>query len=85
VLAFEPDAANRARLDGHVRLNDLSNVVVHDHGLSDTESEVAMVRPVASNSGVTRLALPGETPDFSMGVRRLDDVLDGTRPRPCRS
>jgi FkbM family methyltransferase len=85
VLAFEPDAANRARLEGHVRLNDLSNVVVHDHGLSDTESEVAMVRPVASNSGMTRLALPGETPDFSMGVRRLDDVLDGTRPRPCRS
>ncbi|KRF40878.1 hypothetical protein ASG96_08680 [Terrabacter sp. Soil810] len=82
VLAFEPDAANRARLEGHVRLNDLSNVVVHDHGLSDTESEVAMVRPVASNSGMTRLALPGETPDFSMGVRRLDDVLDGDETPP---
>ncbi|WP_020142605.1 FkbM family methyltransferase [Terracoccus sp. 273MFTsu3.1] len=77
VLAFEPDATNRERLERHVRLNDLANVVVLDHGLADVESEVAMVRPVAANSGMTRLARSGETPDFSMGVRRLDDVLAG--------
>lgn len=85
VLAFEPDATNRGRLERHNRLNRLTNVVVHDHGLGDAESEVAMVRPVATNSGMTRLARPGEAPDFRMAVRRLDDVLagpsgDGTPP-----
>jgi len=82
VLAFEPDATNRERLERHVRLNDLANVVVHDHGLADVESEVAMVRPVAANSGMTRLARPGEIPDFSMGVRRLDDVMVGQAVPP---
>ena len=76
VLAFEPDEANRSRLERHVRLNNLPNVEVFDHGLGDDSGKVSMVRPVATNSGMTRTARTGETPDFSMQVKRLDDVAD---------
>ena len=75
VLAFEPDAANRERLERHIRLNSLTNVVVHEHGLADVEAKLPMVRPVATNSGMTRRARPGETADFTIAVRPLDGVL----------
>ena len=76
VLAFEPDEANRSRLERHVRLNNLPNVEVFDHGLGNASGNVSMVRPVATNSGMTRDARTGESPDFSMQVKRLDDVAD---------
>jgi FkbM family methyltransferase len=75
VLAFEPDEANRSRLLRHVGLNRLPNVEVFDHGLGEASANVSMVRPVAANSGMTRAARSGETPDFAMQVRRLDDVI----------
>ena len=76
VLAFEPDEANRSRLERHVRLNNLPQVEVFDHGLGDESGSISMVRPVATNSGMTRVARAGESPDFSMQMKRLDDVLD---------
>lgn len=59
VHAFEPNPAAAERLRWHVAANGLSQVMVHEAGLSDAEGEAELVVPGSDNLGAgTFAAIP---------------------------
>lgn len=95
VLAFEPSARFRNRLDEHIKMNNLHNITVVDRGLSDKEEELSLFLGGDSASfhwvgnseplGAERVTLTTLDKFVRMhGLTRLDFVkvdIDGHEPR----
>jgi FkbM family methyltransferase len=83
-FAFEPTPANAAALLHNARLSALENIDVCTAALSDTAGILRMVQPHATNTGGSRLAVPGTgTPDgigIHVAVRPFSDFLSLLRP-----
>lgn len=87
VDAFEPEPANRARLQKHLRMNNLTWVTVHAQAVSDESSLVTFYR-CADDDGGHALWNPGmiernvksrSNPScITVRTVRLDDVVRGT-------
>ena len=52
VLAFEPSPRDRSRLNRHIELNGLNNVIVYPYGLSETPQEAVLWIARDSNPGM---------------------------------
>jgi FkbM family methyltransferase len=95
VESFEPNPACLARLDEHIRLNGLGNVVVHPVGLSSEPASMKLRvqanRDAPSpHSGTGTLADVRETAtdvivgEYDVEVRRGDDIVFERPDRPVR-
>lgn len=75
VLAFEPDAGNRALLQRNAGENRASTVTISACGLWSEDAELALVAsPDAGNSGMPSLVRPGDGP--TVRCLALDGAVD---------
>lgn len=85
VHAFEPQPDNRRRLEEHVAMNGLSDVVtIHPVALSDQPGEVELhtfANPAANHGQSTFFAGSHATRKVAVQTVRLDDYLPDLRPR----
>lgn len=85
VHAFEPQPDNRRRLEEHVAMNGLSDVItIHDVALSDQPGEVTLhtfENPAANHGQSTFFAGTQATRKVTVRTVRLDDYLPAVVPR----
>lgn len=72
VVAFEPSAATRARLERNVRDSGLDNVEVHPYAVGDSDGDVQIGAAEPGNSGTAAIVGSGGT---AVPMRTLDSVL----------
>ncbi len=79
VHAFEPLDSVSARLKQHIASNQLTNITVHDLGLSDSNGRLPFFAPTGSNQGVgsfdAQSQARGNTPVGELAIARGDDYL----------
>jgi FkbM family methyltransferase len=83
VLAYEPHAAIRARLERNVSLNALTQVRVRGEAVSDVDGTLRLLDVnEAHNAGLSRLARPTEGGGVPVKTIRLDSVPELRRAPP---
>jgi FkbM family methyltransferase len=79
VVAFEPSPRERARLEAHIRLNELSQVSVEAIALGREQSRATLYLPTKKNSGYNTLRVPeflkAEVTPVEVPIVKLDDYL----------
>lgn len=83
VHAFEPNGAVREALQQNIRLNGLTNVVVHSEAVSDRSGEVTFYESSwAANQGISSM-FPGDGRIIQTTVhaRTLDEIASSIAPR----
>jgi FkbM family methyltransferase len=78
VIAFEPSARERARLERHLRLNRIANVTIEPIALGAADGEVELFVVDGSQTGCNSLRPPpGERVQAArVPIRRLDDYAE---------
>jgi FkbM family methyltransferase len=84
VLAFEPSARVRARLERSVSLNGFTHVAVRSEAVGEVNGHVTLVEPGSDNHGLAFVQKEGGV-DVGARVRSvtLDDVLGAGKPTPA--
>lgn len=79
VHAFEPLAAVSDRLKQQIALNNLSNITIHELGLSDSNGKLPFYAPTGSNQGVGSFDADSQTrgnqPIGELEIARGDDYM----------
>jgi FkbM family methyltransferase len=82
VVTFEPDPDNFARLQRHLTINGLENVVARPYGIGPEEATHRLYQVVESNSGMNRIITQGEDlsrfPYKEVRVLPLSKGLEGS-------
>ncbi len=81
VICFEPNPNCIKSLEHLIQVNDIKNITVYPHGLSDKNENLTLTVPLV-NSGEGSFA-PSQYEDnlvFSVPVRRGDDILADEKP-----
>lgn len=73
VIAFEPFAPVRARLEHHRKLNGITNIEVHALGLSNISKKQPFYAPSGSNAGIGSFD-PGSTSKGNKSIGELELV-----------